>query len=121
MTRPTASELLGTARRTLLRELLPALPQSLNYEARMIANAMAIAIREAEQPHESQLGLSEVRIKGLLPESLTEAIPAQRQLCRALRKGTFDKNNSRQRDMLSMLYQDTRRKLAVSNPKALRE
>lgn len=121
MTRPTASELLGTARGTLLRELLPALPQSLNYEARMIANAMAIAMREAEQPYETQSGLSDAHIKELLPQPLSEAIPVKRQLCQALREGAFDENNSRQRGLLSMLYQDTQRKLAISNPKALRK
>ena len=44
--RPDATELLAIARRTLLDELLPRLPEELRYTALMIANAMAIASRE---------------------------------------------------------------------------
>ena len=42
---PDARDLLATARAALLEKLLPALPAPLHYEARMIANAMAIAAR----------------------------------------------------------------------------
>lgn len=42
---PDAADLLATARATLLEKLLPALPAHLHYEARMVANAMAIAAR----------------------------------------------------------------------------
>lgn len=44
--RPNATELLDIARRTLLDEVLPRLPDDLRYRALMIANAMAIAARE---------------------------------------------------------------------------
>jgi len=44
---PDATDLLNTARDALLQKLLPALPAHLHYEARMIANAMAIAARSA--------------------------------------------------------------------------
>lgn len=44
--RPDAIELLETARRTLLDEVLPRLPDDLRYRGLMIANAMAIAARE---------------------------------------------------------------------------
>jgi len=42
---PDAADLLATARQSLLEVLLPALPSALHYEARMAANAMAIAGR----------------------------------------------------------------------------
>lgn len=42
---PDAADLLATARAALLEKLLPALPAHLHYEARMVANAMAIAAR----------------------------------------------------------------------------
>ena len=44
--RPDAAGLLEAARDVLLRELLPQLPESKRFEARMVANAMAIAGRE---------------------------------------------------------------------------
>lgn len=42
---PDAADLLATARDSLLQKLLPALPAHLHYEARMAANAIAIASR----------------------------------------------------------------------------
>jgi hypothetical protein len=44
--RPDATELLEIARRTLLDDVLPRLPEDLRYSVLMIANAMAIAGRE---------------------------------------------------------------------------
>ena len=44
--RPDATELLEIARRTLLDDVLPRLPDELRYSTLMIANAMAIAARE---------------------------------------------------------------------------
>lgn len=44
--RPQGDELLGTARRVLLDQLLPLLPPDKVYDTLMIANAMAIASRE---------------------------------------------------------------------------
>src|SRR5437879_230807 len=44
--RPDANDLLGIAHDTLLQKLLPALPENLRYDARMIASAIAIALRE---------------------------------------------------------------------------
>lgn len=46
--KPDAQELLETARRLLLEELLPELPPEKRYSGLMIAAAMAIAAREAE-------------------------------------------------------------------------
>ncbi len=43
---PTGADLLALSRQTLLDELLPLLPESAHYTARMIANTMAIAQRQ---------------------------------------------------------------------------
>lgn len=43
---PQGDELLGTARRVLLDQLLPLLPPDKVYDTLMVANAMAIAARE---------------------------------------------------------------------------
>ena len=44
---PTAADLLDTARDLLLADLLPKLPEAQRFAARMVANALAIAAREA--------------------------------------------------------------------------
>ena len=41
--RPDGGDLLATARDVLLKELLPHLPEAQRFDARMVANAMAIA------------------------------------------------------------------------------
>ena len=46
--RPTAAALLTTARRALLDDLLPLLPQERHYEALLVAMAMRIAIAEQD-------------------------------------------------------------------------
>jgi hypothetical protein len=45
--KPDAADLLATAREVVLNELLPALPPEKAFAARMVANAIAIALREA--------------------------------------------------------------------------
>ena len=45
--RPDGGNLLDTARDVLLKELLPHLPEAQRFHARMVANAMAVARREA--------------------------------------------------------------------------
>lgn len=56
--RPDAAELLAVARKTLLEELVPALPEEKRYQALMIANALAIAGRAlAAPPAEDLAGL----------------------------------------------------------------
>lgn len=46
--KPDAADLLATAREVVLNELLPALPPEKAFAARMVANAIAIALREAK-------------------------------------------------------------------------
>jgi hypothetical protein len=43
--KPDAADLLATAREVLLTELLPALPPEKAFAARMVASAMALAMR----------------------------------------------------------------------------
>ena len=79
--KPDAADLLATAREALLTSLLPALPPERRYEARMVANAMAIAARSlgaapleldvaalarrirAEQPGPGDAGYAELRVQ----------------------------------------------------------
>ncbi len=92
---PEGSVLLAEARRITLEELLPLLPESRRYDARMIANAMAIAGRE---------------LAALRPPALD-----WRGLAREIRLGKHDADKT----MRNRLAADVLARLAVSNPKAL--
>ncbi|HEX4573059.1 MAG TPA: phosphotransferase [Dongiaceae bacterium] len=92
---PTGGALLTEARRVLLEELLPLLPAEKHYEARMTANAMAIAGRERA--------------------ALQPPLPDLKPLARAIRAGHHD-NDESLRDLLAA---DVLARLAISNPRAL--
>jgi hypothetical protein len=125
--RPDATELLEIARRTLLDEILPRLPEELRYSARMVANAMAIAAREhaagdaAAQAELARLGnLFAERPQPLTGAALYAALAGyNRRLATEIRAGRFD---DRERvALLEHLEKTTADKLAVANPKALKD
>ncbi len=98
--RPEGAELLAAARDALLLKLLPALPEPLRYEARMVANAMAIASRLAGLP------------------SLTLAADGA-SLAAMIRRGDFAPGSPRREACAEYLRALARSRAAVSNPKAL--
>ncbi len=89
--------LLAEARRVMLEDLLPLLPEDRHYEARMTANAMAIAARELAVLQPTQ--------------------PDQKPLALAIREGRHD-DDPELRDRLAA---EVLARLAVSNPKAMPE
>ena len=95
---PGGAELLRVARAELLEALLPQLPESGRYAARMVANAMAIAARE-------------------LSRGPATSLDAKR-LAREIRAGDHDAPacSGPVRETLRDL---TRARLAVSNPRIL--
>ena len=123
--RPDATELLAIARRTLLDELLPRLPEDLRYNALMIANAMAIASREhaagdaAGQAELTRLGeLFSEHAKPLSGAALASALAAHNQrLAAEIRGGRYD--DPLRAALLDHLEKTGSAKLAISNPKAL--
>lgn len=117
MSRPSAPNLLMTARQLLLDELLPTLPRELHYEARMIANAMIIAARDQQQGS-SCANEEQQHLQALLDDSSTSELSALRQqLARAIRQGQFD-----QHPLLNQrLRQINQSQLAINNPKAVRD
>lgn len=125
--RPDATELLEIARRTLLDEILPRLPEDLRYSALMIANAMAIAAREhaagdaaAETEFARLRGLFSERPKPLTGAALRAALAGyNRRLATEIRAGSFD--DRERAALLVHLEKTTADKLAVANPKALKE
>ncbi len=94
---PDATELLAIARSTLLDKLLPRVPEELRYDARMIANAMAIAAREhtagnvAAQAEVIRLAalLQEHRESGAGAEPMSARAELNRRLAAQIRAGRF--------------------------------
>ncbi|MBR0657231.1 hypothetical protein [Plastoroseomonas arctica] len=96
---PDAADLLETARALLLAELLPALPASHAFAARMIANAMAIAARAAR-------------------DATAWPAPPDAALIRA---GAYDPGTPQHDEIAARLLAMARARCAVSNPRALRD
>lgn len=99
--KPDAAELLATARDVVLNELLPALPPDQAFQARMVAAAIALALREAKAD--------------------TAALPATdlATLSREIREGRHDPGTPRHAEVLAFLRDYARLRAAVSAPKAL--
>jgi hypothetical protein len=124
---PESSELLLAARKTLLDEIRPMLDESAKYTIAMIANAMAIAAREAEVGETPALAALERldRIYGLPQrelhgQALRQALDDQeRQLADDIRVGQFDAPGERRRAVLDHLRKMVIARLQVSNPKSL--
>ncbi|WP_270936989.1 DUF6285 domain-containing protein [Falsiroseomonas oryzae] len=99
--KPDGADLLATAREVVLQELLPALPPEKAFAARMVANAIAIALREAKAD--------------------TASLPAQdlAALSREIRGGAHDPGTPRHAEVLAFLRDYARLRASVSAPKAL--
>ena len=121
MNAPDARELLLTSRDLLLEQLLPALPSHLHYECRMIASAMATAVREIDQgaccrqieDHELARLLAAHGLSGLSTSD------ARALLAQFVRQGLYDQQGFHQQALLVALNEITRARLAVSNPKVV--
>lgn len=113
--RPDADGLLDTAREVLLRDLLPHLPEAQRFEARMVANAIAIARRDAAADAAPVLA----HLRGLLamPEAEPDALLAR--LVAEIRAGERDPGRPGSADAAAALVTLTRLRCAVSNPRAL--
>lgn len=106
---PLAPDLLATARAVLLNDLLPALPPEKAFAARMVANAMAIAAREAAGEDWEPAMLARMAALAGDPRAFAAAI----------RAGRFDPGAPRHREAAALLDDLTRARCAVSAPKAL--
>lgn len=124
---PDAGRLLDIARRVLLDELLPLLPEDRRLDVLMIANAMGIAAREA--------GAGGVPVRDALERLAAvydEPVPAglsdddaaimlsrlNRRLAADIRAGAFDAGLKRAA-LLDHLAATTRARVAITNPKVL--
>lgn len=113
--RPDAAGLLETAREVLLRELLPHLPESKKFEARMVANAMAIARREVAADAAPVLA----RLRELLDAPHAEPDALLNLLAAEIRSGERDPGTPGHAAAAAALAELTRLRCSVSNPRAL--
>ncbi len=113
--RPDGPELLDTAREVLLNELLPHLPEAQRFQARMVANAMAIARRESMA--DAAPALAELR--ALLREPEAEPAALLAQLCTEIRAGRHDPGTPNHAAVAAALAALVRLRCSVSAPKAL--
>jgi Domain of unknown function (DUF6285) len=124
-----AADLITTARETLLNGLLPTLTKDQRYAGLMIANAMAIALRE----HGSSMGAGREetrRLRKLLADAgvaTAQLVSAgaeselpllRRALSEAIRRGQFDGPCAPA--LVAHLVRSAADWVAISNPKALR-
>jgi AcrR family transcriptional regulator len=121
---PDGAALLEEARRTLLEVLLPLLPPERRYDGLMVANAMAIAAREAAQ---GDAALREVvqQLSALFPAASAGEDPRahlrelEARLAGEIRAGLCDAPGVRRDAVSDYLRRSVIARARVSNPKAL--
>ena len=111
---PDARWLVTIALQTFRDSILPVVPAERRFEALMIANALSIAERELAAAPGSALAAV---VGGLIGESGDLEVLAP-QLCAAIDAGAFDAPE-RQAELRKALWELTRARLSVSNPRLL--
>ena len=114
---PSGPALLALARDVLLKELIPLLPPTAHLEARLVANSMAIAEREAisgAAPGEGVLH----KLEELYGERGEDEQVLLRRFARALRVGAFE-GEPREPHTREILWRLTIAKLRNANPRFL--
>lgn len=106
---PDARGLVEIALKTLREVVLPAVPAEQRFPALMIANALSIAERELKGGTDATDAL-----RRLLGDD-GDADTLSRRLCAAISEGRFDDRP----ELRPVLWEITRARLAVSNPKHL--
>ena len=111
---PEGASLLATARDALLREILPKLSGADAFTARMIANAMAIAAREAVQD-DAWVATTRASMQRLTG---TSDAP-DRALAAAIRAGAYDPGSAHHAEVAALLRNAARMRCAISAPRVL--
>lgn len=119
---PTGQDLLSLSRQTLLDELLPLLPESAHYTARMIANSMAIAQRQLQagdlQIQQQLLSIQAwQQAAGRALSQSTEA--AWQDLSHVISSGLLDGESDLAQQGRDLLWQLTLSRVAESAPRML--
>ena len=122
---PGGADLLSIARETLLSELLPLTSGETRYALLMVANAIAIAAREAEAGDEPARS-AVARLEKLYDDTPSgDALESrrseyERRLAQDIRAGAFDAHNDRQRALLTHLRESVLARLRISSPKSVK-
>jgi hypothetical protein len=111
---PEGPSLLATARDALLQEILPKLSGTDAFTARMIANAMAIAAREAAQ---NDAWVAEMR--ATMQRLAGDADAQDRAFAAAIRAGAYDPGSAHHAEVAAMLRDAARMRCAISAPRVL--
>ena len=115
---PTGPSLLALARDVLLNDLLPLLPEQHRLDARLVANSMAIAEREAAAD-EGQAQEILCELEKLYDESGSGRRSLLARLARDLRGGAFEGSEPREHQARDILWRLTIAKLRSANPRFL--
>ena len=111
---PEGPNLLVTARDALLAEILPKLSGTDAFIARMIANAMAIAAREAAQ---DDAWVAEMR--AAMQRLTGDAAAPDRAFAAGIRAGAFDPGSAHHVEAAALVRQAARLRCAISAPRVL--
>ena len=117
--RPHGADLLAIARETLRRDVLPLVPDEGRYTALMIANAMAIAARDAELGERAARDALQ-RLATLLGPTRAEDLRSlNKELIRRIRTGVFRPGTPEHAAIGRHLWECALQQVRVSNPKYL--
>ena len=120
---PDGNLLLTLARQTVLEELLPLLPESAHYAARMAANAIAISQRQliaGEQPLGDQLMQINAWQSAASRPPSSDLIHAWDALAQAINDGELDGDAAASVAGRELIWHITVSRLHESAPKALK-
>ena len=116
---PTGPALLALARDVLLRDLMPLLPQEAHLDARLVANSMAIAGREAVAGDEPAQDIRR-EVEKLYGETGSGNLGLLlARLARDLRGGVLESSEPREHHAREILWRLTIAKLRDANPRFL--
>ena len=115
---PTGPALLALARDVLLHDLMPLLPPEAHLEARLVANSMAIAEREAVAGAGPAQGILR-ELGKLYGEAGSGNLGLLTRLARDLRGGAFEGSERREHEARQILWRLTIAKLRSANPRFL--
>lgn len=119
MNRPDAHELLGTAQTLLIDQILPAVPDNLRYEVRMIASAMGIAARQAKDGAAIDSAEKASLLSFLADAEGGSLADSRAALAAAIRAGRFDGPGPERQQLEKVLLENTLDALSISNPKVI--
>lgn len=107
------ADLLKVARTVLRETVMPQTSAEARYDAAMVANAMAIAVRELELGPRTRS--AERALLAGLYDAADASLPELRaRFCRDLRAGRF--GPGREGEIRALLLETVRARLAISNP-----